>query len=1648
MRKENNLFYVALFFGMVVGLFGSTSIVWANEKTPEDMIVDDTFLDETTTLTKESSTEPSTDIVQNEENNEIESEEQVGKGVPNLNQTVETEENAALNEEENKDNQVEDEEEFLPLEPKDNLNSEESFVENNATNSGWNEDKTQYYENGQLCHGLINIDGINYFFDENTGTLLTGIVDLSSNRNEQKYGYFDDKGVQLFGDVNIAGSWYYFDTATGYMQTGFVQTGDVVRYYDNQGKLKTGTFRIGDIEVTTDVSGKVVKTYIYNIPYLNQTDPRWGSLWVGSLGNIASTGCVPTVAASVINYYLGTNYTPNDIGALLHSRGLYNVGDLYGSSSDAWKFLANYFGFDYKNNLSYQQIINELQQGRIIVGSVGAGTFVNPGYTHELLIWGIDENGYCNVYDPLRSSKNGRYHISTIWNQRSTVPEDNYDFGPFFSLGKLTEKLLYVSVEDFGTIHVGDKFYTGQPIIPNAIITFNVGGRTITLAEGKDYTITYSNNTNVGKGQATITGINGYTGILTAFFDIIDQIFEDGVYYVQNASDDNMKLDITNGSTSNGGVLQIYQSNATEAQKFIIERQDDGYYTIKNANSNKYLTTTDEMYLLENGLVIKQNNLFNSLAQKWMIKLINGNYVIASAYDSNLVLDILGGKIANSSIVQLYSFNGTSAQLWEFVKTKTMYQMLDEMAFENKDIISDGNYTIASTANRNKVVSVANNSNFNGASIIIDSYTGFDNQGWCITHNDKGYLIIKNLTSGKVLDVKNGKNASGALVGQYDFNGSRAQLWVAVQDELGIKLISALNSALVLDLYNGSLLNGTPIQLYYSNGTKAQRYIFTQYELFRDRMDKLALENKDIISEGDYVISSSLNNGYVVDVNSGSKNNGANVQLYKDNASLAQGWHISFDEKGYATIKNLGSSLVLDIVNGQATSGTNVQQYQNNGTYAQKWIIISSDKGYKIVSALNPNIVLDLASGSVRNGANIQIYNSNNSAAQRWMLGSYMSLRDRLDTLAFENKGALEDGTYFINSLVNGNYVADVYNGYTSNGANVQIYKDNGSKAQGWIVTHDESGYVIFKNLGSEKVLDVYGGIAKNSGNVQLYDYNGSYAQKWVVISTDKGFKIVSALDSNYVLDLSGGLAQNGKNIQIYQSNNSNAQRWNFQKYATFQERLDQLAQENINVINDGIYIIQLASNKNMVLDLVNDADFSGNNVQLYQGNGSKAQQWKIRKDEKGYLTIMTLSTNKFLTVENGMVVIKSLNNSNNQKWIAVKDKDGYIKFVTCIDPNRVIDLVNGSFSNRTKVQIYDDNGSKAQQFLVHFVRDILADSDITLEAGTVSFDEKSDAYGQYNVKVNSLVSNATISRVWVPVYIEGNPNNIKWFEGIRQGDGSYLAKISASEFGYKSGTYISKVMVFLDGDIIREIGSGKTQVVDTLGALREQLIQYIASNTYAGETWSVCVQILNSENPMIDISNQQLQAASVMKMFVMGTVYDNYESIISRYGQSYVDSQLHSMITVSDNNAWVNLVTMLGYGNYVAGTNAVSNWSNSHGYNSTSMIPVEYGNYSSVKDATKMLSDIYYGKLRYSDRMLSLLKQQQRTWKIPAGVPQGVITANKTGELYNTENDVAIVFAPNGPYVLSVMSTNLKSTTNAQSVIRTISSIVYNFFN
>ena len=252
---------------------------------------------------------------------------------------------------------------------------------------------------------------------------------------------------------------------------------------------------------------------------------------------------------------------------------------------------------------------------------------------------------------------------------------------------------------------------------------------------------------------------------------------------------------------------------------------------------------------------------------------------------------------------------------------------------------------------------------------------------------------------------------------------------------------------------------------------------------------------------------------------------------------------------------------------------------------------------------------------------------------------------------------------------------------------------------------------------------------------------------------------------------------------------------------------------------------------------------------------------------------------------------------------------------------------------------------------------------------------------------------------------------------------------------------------VTIDGEKYTFAGSGELISSENLRMLESQIVNYINTNAYSGELWSVSV--INLSKPgRIDINNRQQQAASLTKLFVMGAVYENYESLVSRYGQSIIDSNLHYMITISDNNAWVNLVTWLGYGNYASGTSVVTTWAQNHGYTLTATYPYSYQNFSSSRDTAQIVADMYNGKLRYSDRMLNLLYQQTRRHKIPAGVPSGVLVGNKTGELADTENDTAIVHGSNCTYVLSVMCTSSKSAGHSQSMIRTISSIVYNYLN
>ena len=391
--------------------------------------------------------------------------------------------------------------------------------------------------------------------------------------------------------------------------------------------------------------------------------------------------------------------------------------------------------------------------------------------------------------------------------------------------------------------------------------------------------------------------------------------------------------------------------------------------------------------------------------------------------------------------------------------------------------------------------------------------------------------------------------SNGSNIWQYESNNTKAQKWIVKQSGNGYVIVSALNPNYAIDLAAASVCNGSNIQLYESNGTPAQQWYFAKKVSKEDQLKSLANQYRNALADGTYEVRSVKNSSYALDITSASTWSGANVQLYLANGTPAQAFKVTHDADGFVTFMNVKSQKVLDVSNGKAQNTQNVWQYASNGTRAQKWIVQPSGSGYKIVSALDPNYVLDLSNGFVRSGQNIQMYESNGTAAQQWTFSKFVSDRERCDSLASSNKSLLNDGTYYIKNQ-NVKYALDVANGSLYSGGNVWLYELNRTKAQQWILTHDSTGYVSFKNVGSGMYLTA----AENGnfGNVNQQSQSNGYNQKWIVMfDQNHNLRITSALDSNLVIDVRSGSIRNTTNVQLYESNNTPAQKWVFEQIQT-----------------------------------------------------------------------------------------------------------------------------------------------------------------------------------------------------------------------------------------------------------------------------------------------------------------------------------------------------------------------------------------------------------------------------------------------------------------------------------------------------------------
>ena len=219
----------------------------------------------------------------------------------------------------------------------------------------------------------------------------------------------------------------------------------------------------------------------------------------------------------------------------------------------------------------------------------------------------------------------------------------------------------------------------------------------------------------------------------------------------------------------------------------------------------------------------------------------------------------------------------------------------------------------------------------------------------------------------------------------------------------------------------------------------------------------------------------------------------------------------------------------------------------------------------------------------------------------------------------------------------------------------------------------------------------------------------------------------------------------------------------------------------------------------------------------------------------------------------------------------------------------------------------------------------------------------------------------------------------------------------------------------------------------------------------YQGD-WSLYYEDYNTGS-VISINSHQVYSASLIKLFVAQAVYEKANNGTLSLSPK-VEDEIRKMITYSDNDAWKYLARLLGGGSYSAGMTAVTKIAQASGFSDTGQFyqgKHKNFNFTSVNDCGRYLRGILNGTIvsyEYSEKILSLLKQQQHTQKIPAGVPDGIETANKTGELDYVQGDAAIVYAPDGPYILVIIGDNLDDGYSQINKITDLSKIVYEYLN
>ena len=379
---------------------------------------------------------------------------------------------------------------------------------------------------------------------------------------------------------------------------------------------------------------------------------------------------------------------------------------------------------------------------------------------------------------------------------------------------------------------------------------------------------------------------------------------------------------------------------------------------------------------------------------------------------------------------------------------------------------------------------------------------------------------------------------------------------------------------------------------------------------------------------------------------------------------------------GNFKIMNRNSGKYLDLDNNKTDNNTAIVQFDDEGVDAsQTWTFteVMNGKGvYSICSYGNKNRGMDVADFSKDNGAQVQLYDYLGNPHQQFIL---YDCGEGYYQLVARNSGK----------------VVEIPQSSKGNGEWIKIYDNNGSHTQQWAVVenrYDEASAVTLYTDADYKGKAVTLSEGEyNLSRMGLYNLKDNDMSS---LKVTPGFKVTIYEDDNF----------NGKSKSYTASESFVGEEWN--------DKMSSLKVEAYGKSGlSGDYKLQ-NRNSGKFLDLDNNTTDNKTAIVQYDDEYIDATQiWTLTEigGEKGVYSICT-SVNKRQGMDvadwskdNGaQVQLYEYNGNRNQQFIVVEKGDGYYQFVSRLS-GKVIEIPSSSKDNGEWIKLYDNNGTNTQQW-------------------------------------------------------------------------------------------------------------------------------------------------------------------------------------------------------------------------------------------------------------------------------------------------------------------------------------------------------------